>query len=333
MSVWDAVLSNPLQAIAATIAAFSSVLAVFVYLKNRKIKSFRYSLLTNIPLLSIADELNGKIKIYYEESPDNNIQIKDSSLIIIKFVNDGNTPIKSVDFEGPIQISFKPEVEVLSAEIAETNPVQLNPKIYKSKNQISLEPLLLNKGDSLTLKALITGSKENIDVVPTARIVGVNEIKPLEPRTKRRNWALIIENNKENIPALVAVLGAVMAGLISLNSFSMNISVMPDQVVLPIGDEKVVDIYVEGDTIADWIMGERQTELSADLLPRDQNIDITIKPPVSPIIPFSSTMAIRAKPNAKAGIHRIAIFAERSFMFRSFKELFLIVVHSPSNES
>jgi hypothetical protein len=179
VSLWD----NPVL-IVSTLALLSSII---IYYKNRKIRSIRYSLLANAPLLTIAEDLTGKIKIYYEQSPNNNIQIKDSALLIIKIVNDGNTAIKSGDFEEPIRITFRPEVMILSAETIETSPATLVPKLELSKDQIIIEPLLLNEKDSITIKALLTGFRDDTKILPEARIVGIKGIKAVEPKKNYRN--------------------------------------------------------------------------------------------------------------------------------------------------
>ena len=91
-------------------------------------------------------------------------------------------------FVEPVSISFNPGVKILSAEIIETNPANLKPNLKLSENKIIHEPLLLNEKDSLTIKALLTGFKDNAKILPNARIAGVREIKVLESKKNYRNW-------------------------------------------------------------------------------------------------------------------------------------------------
>lgn len=139
--------------------------SILIYYKSRRIKALSYKIVTDEPLLTVGEELHGKIKILYEGA-----QVEDISLLIIKFINHGNESIKSDDFEEPITISFSPNVGVLSVELINTNPQTINAKIRSDSDKIIIEPLLLNRGDSITIKALLTGSKPACKIASHANL-------------------------------------------------------------------------------------------------------------------------------------------------------------------
>ena len=172
MSLWDTITSNPLQSIALAITILSVIVTITIFYKNRKLKSLCYNILTNTPLLTIDEGLEGKIKIYYLEEPSVEKPIKNLSVIILKFFNNGNEPIKSSDFESlesndvekSIKISFGQNMNVLSAEQIDSSPKKINATLNYSADQVYIEPLLLNPNDSITIKILLTGNDKIDDV-------------------------------------------------------------------------------------------------------------------------------------------------------------------------
>lgn len=140
-----------------------------IYLLQRNKKRLTYHVLTETALLSIDDAIKGRIEIKYEKKKIQNIH-----LLIIKIENTGNIPIPSTDYEKSIIFSF-PNSEVLSVEVTETSPKNLNPTIGKEISNITINPILLNKKDYIVFKMLLAEYAEKIDV--ESHIVGVKEIE------------------------------------------------------------------------------------------------------------------------------------------------------------
>jgi len=154
------------------------VVSIFIYYKSRKTKKLSYKIITDEPLLTVDEELQGKIKVLYENNP-----IEDISLLIIKFLNNGNEPIKSDDFEEPVTISFGPNVGVLSTELTNANPSTIKARLNSENDKIIIEPLLLNKGDSITIKMLLTGSKLDCHIPSHANIAAYGNAHPFHAET------------------------------------------------------------------------------------------------------------------------------------------------------
>lgn len=179
MWLFDIAIANPVP----IVMGFLAIAATFYWnYKNKKIKSFCFEILTNEPILTSAEEVSGKIKLYYEESQDSKIQIRDGLLLIIKFINNGDTPIKSDDFDVPISISFSPDADILSAEIIRTKPEGLKPELDVFKNQIILKPLLLNQKDTITVKMVLMKFRKGSSININGRIVDIPEIKAVEQK-------------------------------------------------------------------------------------------------------------------------------------------------------
>lgn len=86
---------------------------------------------------------------------------------------DGNVAIAPTDFERPLSFSFGDGSRILSAEIIKTYPITLKPTLNLLSNRVSLEPVLLNGNDTLTIKLLIF--QYGGQVIPDARAAGVRE--------------------------------------------------------------------------------------------------------------------------------------------------------------
>jgi len=140
---------------------------IFYLQKNRK--RLAYQVLTDTPLLSVGDEIKGRVKITYD-----NKDIQNVHLVVIKIENVGNVDIAASDFARPMAITF-PNSEVLSTEVSETFPKTLNPILNFGRSGVSIEPVLLNKKDFLTIKFVFSHYENKIDV--NAHILGVKDIE------------------------------------------------------------------------------------------------------------------------------------------------------------
>jgi tetratricopeptide (TPR) repeat protein len=75
-----------------------------VYLKQRGKK---YEIVSNIPVLSVS-EVKGRVEVLLDNHP-----VNDASLIVLKFWNGGDVPVRSEDFDGnnPIKLTFKEDLQ------------------------------------------------------------------------------------------------------------------------------------------------------------------------------------------------------------------------------
>lgn len=150
-----------------------SVLAIvsgfIIYQLQRSKKRLVYRILAETPLLSIDEELRGKIEIKYEKKKFQNIY-----LVILKIENIGNVDITSADYEQPIVISF-PNSEIFSVETTEVSPKDLKPTVDNTATELTINPILLNKKDYFVCKLLFSKYEGKINVV--TRIIGVKEVE------------------------------------------------------------------------------------------------------------------------------------------------------------
>lgn len=103
-------------------------------------------------------------------------------ITVLKLAHDGSRPIQSADFEGPIKIIAEHPATVLKAEVTEVNPKDLQPAVHVDGGIISISPLLLNSGDTVTVAVITSGSAPKFSV--RSRIAGIPSIK-IHDRTGR----------------------------------------------------------------------------------------------------------------------------------------------------
>jgi hypothetical protein len=148
------------------------VLSVILYRRQTR-KSIRYKVLALEPVLTRKDIQERKVTLLYEQERVDNL-----TLAVVKIVNDGKVPVPASDYERPISVSAGEGAQFLSAEVLGTNPPTLTPTVWVTQKQqrcvVELTPLLLNAGDSVTVKCLLSGVQRNVEV--DARITGVNGV-------------------------------------------------------------------------------------------------------------------------------------------------------------
>jgi hypothetical protein len=174
------ILRDPIwQFIGAILSVIAIGISIYIFIHQKNKKALSYRIVTDTELLTVNEEVKGKIKIVYD-----NVPVQDVHLIVIKIENNGNVPITSTDFEEPLTFLFGKTSQILSAEVTNVFPLTLKPIIsIIDSNKIILEPILLNSKDNLTVKLLL--AQFNKQITPEARIIGVGEVKKSEDRTRQ----------------------------------------------------------------------------------------------------------------------------------------------------
>ena len=152
----------------AVMAAITVPLIIYFLQKSKK--RLAYEVVSNTQLVGIKNEVQNKIKIYYENKLVENVH-----LVSIRFINSGNQPISIDDFARPINIQLGSNTNILTCEVLEQNPKDLDVSILKMQNRLEIQPLLLNPNDSLTLNILLSDYRGGLEV--SARVRGISNIE------------------------------------------------------------------------------------------------------------------------------------------------------------
>jgi hypothetical protein len=154
------------------------------WLTSRNKKMLSYEVISKNQLLSVDEQVAGKLRIFYEDQPT-----QDLCLLVIKLSNSGNTAISAKDFEEKITLSTGENSKILSVTVIEKIPENLSEKISLFDSYLTIEPLLLNSKDSLSIKLLVSNPTDTNKISVGSRIIGVRQI---EYREASNNIQMVI---------------------------------------------------------------------------------------------------------------------------------------------
>jgi hypothetical protein len=160
------------QFVGALIGILAIMLSLYIFKRQGRLKKLSFEIITNSALVNVKDDVKSKMQILFDNKPVNDLR-----LLIIRIINSGNEPIVKSDYETPINVEFSDKSEVLETDVIKVLPESMKVQIGNKGKAISIEPLLLNPGDSITIKILLTNLHGNLNVF--CRIAGVKEITRL----------------------------------------------------------------------------------------------------------------------------------------------------------
>jgi hypothetical protein len=161
------------------VAGISGILAVavavFVFMQGRseQSKKVEIQLIASSTLVDAAVSGAARgIEILYAGH-----KIPNYALLQLRVVNVGGQPIRSADYETPIEIGIQNVSEILSAEQTSADPPGMNATPFVSGKTIQMPPVLLNPGDSITLTVgVVPMPGVTPGIAPLGRIAGVKRI-------------------------------------------------------------------------------------------------------------------------------------------------------------
>jgi hypothetical protein len=104
--------------------------------------------------------------------------------------NNGAKPILPGEVEGPIEVEVTGNGRLVQAQIVDRHPLSLSPVLSISGAKMSIQPLLLNPGDGITIAVL---TENGVPIFSArARIAGISDVILREaansPRASRAVW-------------------------------------------------------------------------------------------------------------------------------------------------
>ncbi len=160
------IIQDPLWQVIGVIIAIVGIVIVLI-LRHRR--SLSCILLSAIPLSNTISNAHEQLKVVFRKQI-----LKQPFLLAFRFVNTGNIPLKPDDFMTPISIDFSKQTKVITAELIEENPNNLNTQIKAGQNNVEIQPMLLNPKDNFILKLLLDQFDKEINI--NARITGIRKI-------------------------------------------------------------------------------------------------------------------------------------------------------------
>ena len=204
--MWELLRDPMWQAIGAGVGLVAIVtsisLAVAVYVLQRRRKELGYRVLSQTKVVSVEAEVEEEIVILFWGQV-----VTDVYLVLVELVNSGNQSIVEADYERRLSVDLGNGARVLSAEQVESKPegIAVSWSISGSREKVQIDPVLLNGGDSVSLKILVSGFGGTVGV--EGRIVGVKKIRALgeEPGTAKTTLAIGVAFLVYVLPMFVAL--------------------------------------------------------------------------------------------------------------------------------
>jgi hypothetical protein len=174
--------------IAPIVTTIGILVSLILWLITFRRKEMSYEVLYDTPVLGVHDQMTERMHIVYGDDTVDNVY-----LIMVKVSNSGNVAVRAKDFDGKLAIQLPAASRVLNAGVAESNPSNLNERSLKDgvssqdlidsfgDARVDLRPVLLNKGDFITVKMLASRAEGPIAV--SGHIEGIPSIKPQKDRS------------------------------------------------------------------------------------------------------------------------------------------------------
>lgn len=189
-------------------ALLSVTASVIRILSERRRKALTCDIVST-PVFSFHQEMPGRIRVLFDDRP-----VNDVGLVIVKFTNSGSQTISTEDFQGCLSCCFTGSSEIISAEVQETLPPNL-PVALEVDNgttganappSVKIPPLLLNSGDFVALKILVTDFA-NVAFDLHYHIRDIPHIAKRFRRPFKRQWTYLVAVpvNLIGVSALVIV--------------------------------------------------------------------------------------------------------------------------------
>ena len=181
------------EAMGAVAGLLAVAVAIFVFVQGRseQSKKIEVQLVARSTLVDTAMSSAAKgIEILYSGR-----KVPNYAILQFRVANVGAQPIRSGDYEVPVEIEVQDASEILSVEQSSSDPQGLDAKPTIAGTKIQMAPVLMNPTDSFTIIAGIVpvqGATQNI--ITRGRIAGIKKIDfrealpPPGPGPVPRRW-------------------------------------------------------------------------------------------------------------------------------------------------
>jgi len=183
------------------LAALAICVSFIIYRLNRKRKALSYRIVTKTTLFDIDREIGSRVQVLLDGEPADKI-----GLVLIDIENTGNEPIRPDDFIKPLIFTFAPGTRVISADVTATKPDNLDATVSFEASNVTVEPLLMNAGDQMSIKVLLR--QFDGTVKGDARIVGVREV-----RRRYENAGLEVARTATSLSMITTLLAGLVSAL------------------------------------------------------------------------------------------------------------------------
>ena len=139
-------------------------------------------------------------------------------MIVVVLENSGNVSVRKEDYESPVQLEFREEARVLSAEVRTTKPPDIDVVVaVKDARSVEIMPLLLNRGDYIEEQVILS---QFTKVSIGGRIEGVTRITKSRERIPTPWWLFSVPLAATAILTIVFYSLAQLPGMNTASAFA-----------------------------------------------------------------------------------------------------------------
>ena len=135
----------------------------------------------------------------------NGLALEQPYLTLMQLENNGSKPIPTADFESGPELQIDTGKRFVNVEVTKAKPSALVAALKIESTRVTVQPLLLNPGDTLSFAILSSGGKPTFE--SRARVAGVSEVPLLDESTPKPSLALL---TLEIAGALLALFSAAL---------------------------------------------------------------------------------------------------------------------------
>ncbi len=145
------------------------IVPVWLWEMDLQAKSLQFRIASQTPLMPEVPNGVAGLNLSID-----GVQLERPYLTVLEFTNDGSRPIPASEYEDSIQLLVSKEAKIVRAQVTDTHPKNIQPKLTNDTAIISLSPLLLNPEDVITFAIITTGGKPTFNV--NARVAGISAV-------------------------------------------------------------------------------------------------------------------------------------------------------------
>jgi len=175
------------------VGLLSIAVAFIVWWLSREHKELSYTVLSEAAIVNPADDVGGRLQVLFDGE-----DVKNLTAVVLSLTNTGNTPILRTDFDEPLTIRFADGAKILDAT-GIGSPDTLVAKVDHTVDVATLQPLLLNSNDTISLAFLVDNHVRG-KVRIGGRIVGISQTKHVDADRAAAAW-----RNNRTFPVVFAV--------------------------------------------------------------------------------------------------------------------------------
>jgi hypothetical protein len=182
-------------------------------------KEVDISLIGSFALVASASDASQSLSILY-----NGKELVEPFTSIISIKNSGAKPIQASDFDGPIKITLAKPAKLLRSQIVRRVPESLEPVVLTNERMLTLDPMLLNPGDLMSLEILTSGG--NPQFSSRGRIAGVPDVviekTPAESHLKLTFYGIRLDSPLGLLILIYTAFGSTWAWACGMMTFKLG---------------------------------------------------------------------------------------------------------------